>query len=231
MDTHRRAPDRKTNRRWLQDLVIAAVFFATICPALAQQAQQSEVRIVSSPLGSGPGETTYEVRSGSCRIRWTVARSGVNAGIAQHRAECSLPLSEQIALNSRILDKVIEVEPTFRTLFLGRLKPFPELSVRLAAAAKRSPEWDAERGRPRSSRPLAPYLMDVFSSSEPSVFAEWKRLFEQKQLTFAVSGVEEVSVGAAGSLPFFPQLTTEGVKPGDRVPFDCLIWFSAVRQQ
>src|SRR5262249_44070839 len=130
-------------------LLMASAFLATICVAQAQQPQaNSEVRIVQSPVGSGPEETTYEIRSGSCRIRWTVARSGVNRGIAQHRAECSLPLSEQIALNSRILDKVIESEPTFRTLFLGRLKPFPEISVRLAAAAKRSPEWDARHGRP-----------------------------------------------------------------------------------
>jgi hypothetical protein len=213
-------------------LLVASAFLASACVALAQQPQPgSEVRIVASPVGSGPGETTYEIRSGSCRIRWTVARSGVNQGIAQHRAECSLPLSEQIALNAAILDKVIESEPTFRTLFLGRLKPFPEISVRLAAAAKRSPEWDARHGRPKSPRPLAAYLLDLFSSTEPAVFADWKRLFEEKHLTFAVSGVEEVSVGAAGTLPYFPQLTALGVTAGDRVPFDCLIWFSAVRQQ
>jgi hypothetical protein len=213
-------------------VLMASAFLASICPALAQQPQAgSEVRIVPSPVGSGPGETTYEVRSGSCWIRWTIARSGVNQGIAQHRAECSLPLSEQIALNSRILDKVIESEPTFRTLFLGRLKPFPDFSVRLATAAKRSPEWDARHGRPKSSRPLDRYLLDVLSSTEPPVFAEWKRLFEEKHLTFAVSGVEEVSVGAAGTLPYFPQLVAHGVKASDRLPFDSLIWFSAVRQQ
>jgi hypothetical protein len=200
--------------------------------ALAQQPQPvSEVRIVPSPVGSGPEETTYAIESGSCRIRWTVARSGVNQGIAQHRAECALPLSEQMALNARILDRVLESEPSFRTLFLGRLKPFPELSVRLAVAAKRSPEWDAKHGRPKSSRPLIPFTLGVFSSIEPAVFAEWKRLFEDKHLSFAVSGVEKVSVAAAGTLPYFPQLTAQGVTAGDRVPFDCLIWFSAVRGQ
>jgi hypothetical protein len=78
---------------------------------------------------------------------------------------------------------------------------------------------------------LAAYLLDLFSSIEPAVFADWKQLFEKKHLTFAVSGVEEVSVGAAGTLPYFPQLMARGVTAGDRVPFDCLIWFSAVRQQ
>jgi hypothetical protein len=159
-----------------------------------------------------------------------VARSGVNQGIAQHRAECSRPLAEQMALNASILDKVLESEPTFRTLFLGRLTSFPELSVRLAAAAKRSPEWDTRRGRPRSSRSITMYLLDVFSSSEPAVFAEWKRLFEDRRLVFAVSGVEKVSVSAAGALPYFPQLMAHGVTASDEVPFDCLIWFSAARQ-
>src|SRR3954470_554983 len=200
--------------------------------ALAQQPQpSSEVRIVPSPVGSGPEETTYAIESGSCRIRWTVARSGVNQGIAQYRAECALPLSEQVALNARILDRVLASEPSFRTLFLGRLKPFPELSVRLAVAATRSPEWDAKRGRPKSSRPLIPFMLGVFSSMGPAVFTEWKRLFEEKHLSFAVSGVEKVSVAAAGTLPSFPQLTAQGVTAGDRVPFDCLIWFSAVRER
>ena len=210
--------------------LVASAVLANACVALAQQPQpMSEVRIVPSPVGSGPEETTYQIESGSCRIRWTVARSGVNQGIAQHRAECALPLSEQMLLYSRILDRVLESEPTFRTVFLGRIERFPELSVRLAVAAKRSPEWDTRRGRPKSSKPLAPFILGVFSSVEPAVFADWKRLFEEKHLSFAVSGVEKVLVGAAGALPYFPQLLAQGVTAGDRVPFDCLIWFSAVR--
>jgi len=214
----------------LPRFLMAAAVLANISVALAQQPQpMSEVRIVPSPVGSGPEETTYQIESGSCRIRWTIARSGVNQGIAQHRAECALPLSEQMALYSRILDRVLESEPTFRTLFLGRLERFPELSVRLAVAAKRSPEWDTRLGRPKSSKPVAPFMLGVFSSTEPAVFADWKRLFEEKHLGFAVSGVEKVSVAAAGTLPNFPHLVAQGVTAGDRVPFDCLIWFSAVR--
>jgi hypothetical protein len=222
--------DRRETSMTALRLLTALAILAAACVAFAQpRALEGEVRIVPSPVGAGPEETTYEVRSGACRIRWIVARSGVNQGIAQHRAACSLPLTEQIALNARILEKVLESEPTFRTLFLGRLTPFPELSVRLAAAARHSAEWDARRGRPRSSTPTAAYLLEIFASGEPAVFAEWKRLFEDRRLAFAVSGVEKVSVGAAGALPYFSELTARGVTADDRVPFDCLVWFSATR--
>ncbi len=211
--------------------LVASAYFATLCVAFAQQPHTGEVRVVPSPVGSGPEETTYEIRSGSCRIGWTVSGYGVNQGIAHHRAQCSLPLGDQIALNSRILDEVLKHEPTFRKLFLGRLKPFPEISIRLAAAAKHSHGWDPRRGKPKSSKPMDRYLLDLLSTDEAAVLAEWKRLFEEKHLAFAVSGVEDVSVAAAATLPFSSQLAALGVTAADLVPFDCLIWFSATRRQ
>lgn len=213
-------------------LAWAFVLFAADPGAIAGQAPPAAdgVRIVASPAGSGPDETTYEVASGSCRIRWTIARSGVNQGIAQHRAACGLPLADQITLNSRILDTVLAKEPTFRTLFLGRLTPFPEVSARLAVAAKRSARWDAKQGRPTSSETTAAYLQDLFTSGGAAIFTEWKQLFEARGLRFAVSGVEDVSVGAARTLPYFSQLQSEGIAAADRLPFDSLIWFSASRQ-
>jgi hypothetical protein len=215
-----------------RSLLTASAFLVTACVGLAGEPQLgSEVRVVPSPVGSGPEDTTYEIRAGSCRIRWTVSRFGADQGIAQHRAECTLPLSEQIALNAALLDKVLESEPTFRMLFLGRLDPFPEISIRLAAAAKHSSGWDSRRGKPRSSKPMDGYLLGLLSSSESVVFAEWKRLFEEKRLTFAVAGVESVTVEAAGTVPHFPQLSARGVMADDRLPLDCLIWLSATRRQ
>jgi hypothetical protein len=233
MDARRKEANRRgAIKTMLLRLLAASLFFAAGCPASAQQPPSSdEVRIVPSPAGSGSEDTTYEIGAGACRIRWTVSRSGVNRGIAQHRAECSLPLSEQIALNARILDKVLEGEPTFRTLFLGRLKPFPELSIRLAAEAVRSPGWDARRGRPKSAKSVDLYLLELFALRGSGVFAEWKRLFEAKRLTFAVSGVEEALVGRVGALPYFPEFSARGLKAGDQAPFDCLIWFSAAHPQ
>lgn len=231
--TSRAAYPSLHEREWvmLRTLLTASMLLATAGVVFAGEPQQgSEVRVVPSPVGSGPEETTYEILSGSCRIRWTVSAYGVNQGIARHRAECSLPLGDQIALNSRILDEVLERERTFHELFLGRLKPFPEISIRLAAAAKHSPGWDVRKGRPKSSKPMDRYLLDLLSSDESAVLAEWRHLFEAKRLAFAVSGVEDVSVAAAGTLPFSSQLVAHGVTVGDRVPFDCLIWFSVTRR-
>lgn len=200
--------------------------------ALAQQGQAGgEVQVVPSPLGSGPEDTTYEIRLAKCRVRWTVARSGVNEGVAQHRTDCLLPLDAQMAVQAKILDVVLVKEPTFRTLFLGRLTPFPELSVRLALEAQRSSGWDTARGQPKPPKTTDRYLLEMLSAGESTVFSEWRRLFEERRLSFAVSGVEEVSIGAAGVLPFFQQLSAQGVSSGDRVPFDGLIWFSASRRK
>jgi len=208
-------------------LVLPIVFLVTTCGnwAFAQQPPGDDVRVVSSPKGAEPQETTYEIASGKCRIQWRVTHSGINAGIARHDAECSLPLKEQIALNGKILEKVLASGSTFRTLFLGTLTSFPELSIRLAVVAAGSPGWDVTRGRPAKSRTTDGYLLELLSS-DTSVFAEWRRLFETQHLAFAVSGVEEVSVGPAQTLPYFQQLSAQGVRATDRVPFSGLIWFS-----
>lgn len=216
----------------LLGILAASALLAAGCAASAQQPRSGEeVSVVRSPAGSGPEETTYEIRSGPCRIGWTVWGSGVNRGIARRRADCRLPLSEQIALDAKIHDKALDGGPIFRTLDFGRLERFPEISARMAAEAVRSPEWDARRGRPKSSQSANRFLQDLFASSGSGVFSEWRRLFEERGLTFAVSGVEEVSVGAAGALPYFPGLAARGVTAADRAPYDGSVWFSLARRQ
>ena len=207
---------------------VLLTIIATPPTAAAQPPQAGEVQVVASPAGSGPDEITYEIRAEECRIRWTISRSGINQGIAQHRAECSLPLSKQVELNSRILDAVVIKEPAFRSLFVGSLATFPELSERLALSARRARDWNAARGTPAMSQPLDAYVLNLLSSGV--ILTEWRRLFEQKHLVFGVSGIEHVAVATAGSLPFFHLLEAEGMKASDRVPFNCLLWFSAMRQ-
>jgi hypothetical protein len=133
-----------------------------------------------------------------------------------------------MSLNGKILDRVLANAQSFRTLFFGSLRQSPELLIRLATVAARSPGWDNAQGRPRASRTTDRYLLELLSS-DSTVFAEWQRLFETHRLAFAVSGIEEVSVGPAQTLSYFQQLSAQGVKATDRVPSSGLIWFSTTR--
>lgn len=211
----------------------AAVLLAISCQASAQPSSPAqppaagEVRVIPSLHG----ETIYELQSGTCQIQWTVAHSGVDQSVARHRSECSLPLSDQIALNARIFDKLLVNEPAVRTLFFSGLSTsFPEISMRMVIAAQRSPDWDARRGRPRSAKHVDEFLRDLFAASGSTVFAEWQHLFAQRNMTFVVAGVEEATIGAAGNLSFFPQLAARGIGSGEQVPSSCLVWFSISRR-
>jgi hypothetical protein len=177
------------------------------------------------------GEVEYEIRSGAdCRIRWAVSRTGVNAGIAQLRSDCRLTMGEQLALQSKVLARVAADEPGLRTLFWGRLGKWPEWSARLALAATRSESWDAKAGQPKVGESMNAFVLTLMSQTD--MFSELQQLLAGLHLRMKVSGIEKVSVAGAGSLPFFAgHLAPAGVSPSDKVPLDCLIWFSVERTQ
>jgi hypothetical protein len=175
------------------------------------------------------GEVEYEIRSGAdCRIRWAVSRTGVNAGIAQLRSDCQLTMGEQLALQSKVLARVAADEPGLRTLFWGGLGRWPEWSGRLALAATRSPSWDAKAGQPKAGVSMNAFVLTLMSQTD--MFSELRQLLADLHLRMKVSSIEKVSVAAAGSLPSFDgHLAPEGVSASDKVPLDCLIWFSVER--
>jgi hypothetical protein len=177
------------------------------------------------------GEVEYEIRSGGdCRIRWVVSRTGVNAGVAQLRSDCRLTMNEQLLLQSKVLARVAADEPEIRTLFWGRLGKWPEWSGRLASAAIRSASWDAKAGQPKAGESMNAFVLSLMSQID--MFSELQQLLADLHLRIKVSGVEKVSVTAAGSLPFFVgHLPPAGVSASDKVPFDCLIWFSVERTE
>jgi hypothetical protein len=108
----------------------------------------------------------------------------------------------------------------------GRLypdgKPDPTLAVRLAVAAKRSPQWDAARGRPSGGDPNG-FVRKL--ANDAMIYAELRE-FRKAGLDIRISVVEKVLVLPARQLPFFDRLAAEGVKPADRLPFDCITWFA-----
>lgn len=177
------------------------------------------------------GEVDYEIRSSAdCRIRWAVSRTGVNAGIAQLRSDCRVTTDEQLALQAKVLARVATDEPGLRTLFWGHLGKWPEWSARLALAATRSASWDAKAGQPKAGVSLNAFVLTLMSQND--MFSDLRQLLADLHLRMKVSGIEKVSVAVAGDLPSFARhLATEGVSASDKVPLDCLIWFSVERTE
>jgi hypothetical protein len=179
---------------------------------------------------SGLLETNYTVRSAGCTISWEIYESEANRGVIRQRSDCELTLSEQAPLIEKVLRKVMETDvdaAQFRTLSWGRLYPDgardATMAVRLALAAKRSSEWDAMRGAPRSgdingwARKLA---------NDALIYEELKRIFTEAGLDIRMANVEKVLVQPARDLPFFDRLRAGGVQASDKLPFDFQAWFS-----
>jgi hypothetical protein len=212
-------------QRWFHDglrpMSLGQVFAAwTALTGLAAAAPNSEVQVTARPERR---ETDYRVEADACRITWSVLQSKVNEGIAQYRAECSLPLSEQIGLNTKLLEAVLKREPKLHTLFLGSIHALPEVSQRLALAARQSPGWDAKAGRPKKGN-LNTFVRDLAIRSD--LLSEWQQMFKGARVMAAVAGIEKVIVSKAEELPYFPELQRQGVSPSDRLPTSALIWLT-----
>jgi hypothetical protein len=63
------------------------------------------------------------------------------------------------------------------------------------------------------------------------IYPELKELFAHfhKNITFSCAG--KVLVQKAEKLPFFDRLKQQGVKAADKLPFDCMTWFSIAAQK
>lgn len=196
------------------------------------QANGADDSVRATDRISASGEMEYEIASDNCRIRWTVSRSGVNAGIAQQRSQCRLSLREQLPLHERILKRMIAEEPNLRTLFWGRLGIWPEWSARLALAAAKSPGWDAKIGRPRLGRTSGAFIQELMAESEGLLFEEYKRTLAPMRVDIRVAGVEKVSIDRADRLDFWREkLVASGISGSDKLPYDCLLWFSVEKQK
>lgn len=177
---------------------------------------------------SAKKETVYRITDGACQIRWTVFHSELNAGIIQHRATCSLPLGQQLSLTAKLLEKVLADQPSesFRTLSLGRLDSFPGMTAQLAKLAKQSPQWDLQKGQPKSGK-MSEFVVAL--ANQGQLLEEWQAMFARFHRKVKVSGVERVSVSKAADLPNFKQLKEAGIDAADKVPYDCEMWLSVTQ--
>jgi hypothetical protein len=173
--------------------------------------------------------TQYSISRGGCTITW-IARSS-EKGVVLHRSQCAAPLALQVPLLENICREFFQSrdnEAALRTLFWGRLEPdMPngsrELSLRLALAAHQSPDWNVRQGRPRNGD-FNGFVKAVANSA--LIYPELKELFEHFHKTIRFSCAEKVLVMEAGKLPFYEHLKQHGVKASERLPFDCMAWFS-----
>jgi hypothetical protein len=223
-------------QQWLPAMLLAlflAVCGAVCAAALAGTAGSGQdadaITVTSDPQVR---ETTYSGVSGPCRIEWVISGVEINRGVVRQRSRCSLPLPEQIPLISAIMDRVFQDAKGAdapRTLFWGRLYPDGQpdyvLAMRLAVAAKRSKLWDASQGRPRTGN--VNLLVRQLANDAP-IYGELREMFRRRRLDIQVAAVEKVLISTAGQLPFFDRLPKGEIEAADKLPYDCMTWFSII---
>ena len=173
--------------------------------------------------------TIYKIASGDCTIEWIVRDS--EKGVVKHSSQCAAPLAQQLPLLTKIGTEFFQHDvnaQAFRTLFWGGLEPERkpaslELSLRLALAAYQSPGWDVKRGKPKKED-INRFVRDL--ANREMIYPELKDLFDGFQRSITLRTVEKVRVLEAGQLAFFDRLQQQGIKAGDRLPFDCMAWFA-----
>ena len=171
----------------------------------------------------------YKISNKDCTIEWIARNSEI--GVIKYWSQCALSLAEQLPLLEKICAEFFSKDKNaqaFRTLFWGRLEPdnqngSRELSLRLALAAYKSPGWDTKKGKPKNGD-INGFVKDIANSA--MIYLELKELFGRFHKSIKFSCAEKVLVQRADKLPFYDQLKQQGVKAGDKLPFDCLTWFS-----
>lgn len=226
----------------LSSLILAAGFgllvFSTALVDIAglkipSQCSAEETPKVMVEFSALDQTTIYRIASGDCTIEW-IARDS-EKGVIKHRSQCTAPLARQLPLLTKICTEFFSSDmnaQTFRTLFWGGLEPERkpaslELSLRLALAAYQSPGWDAKRGKPKKGD-INRFVKDL--ANREMIYPELKELFDGFQRSISLTSVEKVRVLEAVQLPFFDRLQQQGIQAGDRLPFDCLVWFSVSKK-
>lgn len=89
----------------------------------------------------------------------------------------------------------------------------PKLSFKLALLAFQSPIWDKKLGRPKSG-------------GENSFIVVLANEGKIAGVHLIATNAEKVRIAKASVLSFYNDLKKFGVSPDDKLPFDCIMWFS-----
>lgn len=214
--------------------LVRVAVLATLCaqlialPAMRQDSDSAGQKRRAVVIEQAPArkETVYRIEDGSCQIRWTVYHSELNEGIVQQQTDCKSPLAMQADMVVSLLDRMLSDQGalrTFHTFFLGDLGSFPEMSARLALAAKRSRDWDAVLGKPKSGT-LNSFFLKTINQSQ--TYDELTGAFHRFHLQIRATSVEHVVISRGAKLSFRTEIERQGVKAEDKIPSGGLVWFS-----
>ena len=204
-------------------VLLSGIALVPPCPAAAA----STVEVVRDTAFD---ETTYRSTAGGCSVAWTVR--AVEPQVVIQRRRCGASLAAQLPLMQAVGEAFFRQDPhaaVFRTLFWGRLAPDEtragpqEMACRLALAAHRSADWDARQGRPLRGD-LNGFVRQLANAAP--IYPELADLFGRFNCQIEFASAEKVLVMRADKLPFYDRLKGAGVAAAERLPFDCLTWFS-----
>lgn len=181
-----------------------------------------------------PYAVIYRAGRGDCSVSWIAYRN--EPGVVKYDADCPASLAEQLPLLNAIGATYLSQDrdaAAFHVLFWGRLAPDDvrasrEMALRLALAAFRSDGWDKSRGKPKAGD-INQFVRDL--ANQARIYPELTELFTGLQRSVVLTHVEKVLVVKAKKLPFFQELEKQGVKKSDRLPFDCMAWFSIMPKE
>jgi hypothetical protein len=228
---------KKLHRAALLMLLALAAAPAAAGDVSAQQAalvrERPAVAVEKSPYGDA---TIYSFTEGNCTIRLYAYTTELNRGVVKHWAACPAPLVRQLPFLTAVFGEFLAKDrfaSSFRTLFWGGLVPEQgrssfDMPLRLALAAHRSPAWDRRRGRPLQGD-MNKFVKDL-ANAEP-IYPELGTLFGRFHRSISIASVEKVRVLKAEALPFYEALKKEGVQAKDKLPFDCMVWFTVTGEK
>ena len=203
---------------------VLAVLFAAASFAPSPLGQQ-----VSVERDDRLHASNVRAEDGGCSVTWQLLESEPNRGVIRHYASCGGSFAGEIRLLRLVAGEAL-CDPvrrsTARTVSWGRLAPDGAMdnpmSHRLAIAAFRSPGWDRAKGQARNGD-MNGFVRALCNTA--GIYTELAEVFRELGFRVSVSAVEKVLVAPAGELGPFPALADEGVRPGNRLPYDCQVWF------
>jgi hypothetical protein len=156
----------------------------------------------------------------------SLSRPAGSGRALSYRNECEAALGANVRTLAALLAALFgaaDLPAEITHLDAGRLvMTWPEVALRLALAARGSPEWDAERA----------WRNDGFANAQVRELANRERIFREVEAVFerhgrrvSLTSVQKVLIGPPELTPIAAQLRAQGVGERERLPFDAQLWF------